>query len=115
MRGEMSLPALVIFAWGARCWATTSATLLAERLDEQHLREYFRYDAATVFFARFFSILRQLNDIVAGTLRMPWWRFLLFNAAGAAVWVTAWIFAGYYFSQHTAVIAGLAQHIGLVC
>jgi len=34
-------------------------------------------------FARFLAVLRQLNGIVAGTLGMPWWRFLLFNAIGA--------------------------------
>jgi membrane protein DedA with SNARE-associated domain len=69
-----------------------------------------RYGSATVLFARFFSILRQLNGIVAGTLGMSWWRFLLFNAVGAALWVAVWVFAATYFTEHTAFIAALAHH-----
>ena len=69
-----------------------------------------QYGGATVLFARFFSILRQLNGIVAGTLGMSWWRFLLFNAIGAALWVAVWVFAAAYFTEHTAVIARLANH-----
>src|SRR5215467_14294840 len=55
--------------------------------------KYVRYGSATVLFARFFSILRQLNGIVAGMLGMFWWRFVLLDAVGAAVWVSAWVFA----------------------
>src|SRR5262245_35538316 len=50
-----------------------------------------RYGAATVIFARFLNILRQLNGIVAGTLGMPWRRFFLFNALGGALWVATWV------------------------
>jgi membrane protein YqaA with SNARE-associated domain len=39
-------------------------------------RIFARYGSATVLFARFFSILRQLNGIVAGTLGMSWWRMI---------------------------------------
>src|SRR5262249_12846075 len=60
------------------------------------------YGSATVLFARFFPVLRQLNGIVAGALGMSWWRFLLFNAIGAALWVAAWVCVAIYFSAHTA-------------
>ena len=43
-----------------------------------------------VVVARFFEILRQLNGIVAGAAGMEWWRFLLYNSAGAAMWVGFW-------------------------
>ena len=49
-----------------------------------------RYGDIVVVFARFFLILRQFNGIVAGTLEMPWPRFLLYNAIGAALWVGFW-------------------------
>lgn len=49
-----------------------------------------RYGEIVVVFARFFEILRQLNGIVAGTLEMPWPRFFLYNAIGAALWVGFW-------------------------
>ncbi|HUX13633.1 MAG TPA: DedA family protein, partial [Spirochaetia bacterium] len=35
-------------------------------------------------------VLRQLNGIIAGTVRMHWLKFLLFNAIGAGLWVGTW-------------------------
>ena len=49
-----------------------------------------RYGDVVIVFARFFVILRQLNGIVAGMLEMPWPRFFLYNAIGAALWVGFW-------------------------
>jgi LPXTG-motif cell wall-anchored protein len=42
---------------------------------------------------------------------MPWWRFLLFNAIGAALWVGAWVFIATYFSGHTARLAHKTQAV----
>lgn len=49
-----------------------------------------RYGAVVVVMARFFAVLRQLNGIVAGTVKMSWRQFLLYNVLGAALWVTFW-------------------------
>jgi membrane protein DedA with SNARE-associated domain len=49
-----------------------------------------KYGGAVVVLARFFEVLRQLNGIVAGIARMRWWRFLAYNALGAALWVCFW-------------------------
>jgi len=46
--------------------------------------------AVVVIAARFFEVLRQLNGIVAGISGMRWWRFLIYNAVGAALWVGFW-------------------------
>src|SRR5262245_5078070 len=73
-----------------------------------------RYGALTVMFARFFNVLRQLNGIVAGTLGMSWWRFLVCNAVGAALWVLIWMLGAFYISQHASILAKAAQHIGVV-
>jgi membrane-associated protein len=59
-----------------------------------------RFGAVTVFFARFIFGLRIIAGPMAGVLRMPWRRFLLFNFLGAAVWVTAISSAGYLFGRH---------------
>lgn len=42
---------------------------------------------------------RQLNGIVAGVSKMAWWRFLLFNILGAALWVGVWGSFGYFFGD----------------
>lgn len=49
---------------------------------------------AAVFLARFAFLLRVLGGPLAGMHRMPWPRFLLANAAGAAVWVGLVVAAG---------------------
>ncbi len=49
-----------------------------------------RHGGAVVLFARFVVVLRQLNGIVAGTMGMNWWRFVVYNALGAALWVGFW-------------------------
>jgi membrane protein DedA with SNARE-associated domain len=63
-------------------------------------RLFARYGAVTVFFARFIFGMRIVAGPMAGVLRMPWRRFLLFNFLGAAVWVTVISGAGYLFGQH---------------
>ena len=71
-----------ISRYGAKIGLTDERMRAVEKI-------FVRYGAATVMFARFFNILRQLNSIVAGILGMSWWRFLLFNAIGAALWVAS--------------------------
>jgi membrane protein DedA with SNARE-associated domain len=58
-----------------------------------------RKGARTIFFARFIWGLRMVAGPLAGTLRMNWWSFLLFNFLGAAAWVTAIALLGYAFAS----------------
>lgn len=59
-----------------------------------------RYGAATIFFARFVFGMRIIAGPLAGVLRMPWKKFLVFNFLGAALWVSVISTAGYLFGQH---------------
>ena len=63
-------------------------------ITEQRLQKaegFFRkYGGLVVVVARFFAVLRQLNGIVAGTVKMSWRRFLVYNMLGAALWVGFW-------------------------
>jgi membrane protein DedA with SNARE-associated domain len=131
-RGEMSLPSLLIFAWVGSVLGDNLGYLIGRKLGRSTILRYgakvgltderfngiegvyVRYGSATVLFARFFSILRQLNGIVAGILGMSWWRFVLFDAVGAALWVMVWVFAPAYFSEHLTFIIGLAHHTKVV-
>ncbi len=54
--------------------------------------------------ARFIDGLRQANGIVAGLAQMTWWRFLAYNALGAAAWVGLWVLAGYLAGDHIGAI-----------
>ena len=55
-----------------------------------------KHGAKTVFFGRFVAVLRFTAAWVAGLGRMPWWRFLFWNAAGGIVWATAVGLVAYY-------------------
>jgi membrane-associated protein len=59
-----------------------------------------RYGAVTIFFSRFVFGMRIIAGPMAGVLRMPWRRFLVFNFLGAGLWVTVISVAGYLFGQH---------------
>ncbi len=53
-----------------------------------------RHGGKVVTVARFIEGLRQANGVVAGISKMPWRRFVLFNALGAALWVGVWTTIG---------------------
>lgn len=61
-------------------------------LDERKLKVgvwVFRtHGGKVVFLGRFVSLLRTYAAFLAGANRMPWLRFLLFNASGGVVWAT---------------------------
>jgi membrane protein DedA with SNARE-associated domain len=130
-RGEMSLPALLIFAWAGSVLGDNIGYLLGRKLGRAAVSRYgarigltatrfdavetmfARYGAATVVFARFVNVLRQLNGIVAGTLGMPWPRFLACNALGAALWVALWVLAAFSLGAHMSAMIRIARHIGI--
>ncbi|MBY8885991.1 DedA family protein [Streptomyces sp. PTM05] len=63
-----------------------------------------RYGAGIVVVARFVEGLRQANGIIAGLARMPWPRFLVYNALGAVMWVGAWVALGDLTGKHIGTV-----------
>ena len=61
-----------------------------------------RHGGKTVFFGRFVAILRFTAAWVAGLGRMPWWRFLFWNAAGGITWAVLVGLVAYYSGQAAA-------------
>jgi membrane protein DedA with SNARE-associated domain len=55
-----------------------------------------QHGGKVVFFGRFIAVLRTYAAFLAGTNRMSWPRFLVFNAAGGITWACAIGFAYYY-------------------
>jgi len=83
----------VVVRYGARIGITDARLIRVERF-------FARYGAAIVLVARFFAGLRQFNGIVAGISCMPIWKFTLYNAIGALLWVSVWGFGMYWFGQY---------------
>jgi len=65
-------------------------------------RFFDRHGAKTIFFARFFAVLRVTAAWIAGISRMSWWRFLAFNAAGGVVWAVLVGLVAYYVGRTAA-------------
>jgi membrane protein DedA with SNARE-associated domain len=59
-------------------------------------RFFRKHGGKTIFFARWFSGLRIAGAWIAGFAHMPWWRFLLWNAAGGIAWATTVAIVAYY-------------------
>jgi membrane protein DedA with SNARE-associated domain len=70
------------------------------RLNEAKLKVgrliFERHGGKVVFFGRFVSVLRTYAAFLAGTTRMPYRRFLFFNAAGGIIWSGIYAIGFYY-------------------
>jgi len=73
---------------------------ISERTTQRAENFFLKHDALSIFSAKFIDGMRELAGPLAGTFRMPWWRFLLFNFLGAAAWVPATVILGYLFGRH---------------
>jgi membrane protein DedA with SNARE-associated domain len=75
-----------------------------------------RHGWLAVFFGRFVALLRIFAGPLAGMHGMPWTRFLVANATGAAVWVAAVVAVGLAAGSqlHLAIrIVSSAGYVGL--
>ena len=78
-------------------------------------RFFKRHGAKTIFFGRFFAVLRVTAAWLAGISQMHWWRFFLWNAAGGICWAVLVGLVSYYLGRAAAeainrygLIAGVA-------
>lgn len=58
-----------------------------------------RHGGKTIIIARFLPIVRTYAPFVAGIGRMDYRKFLLFNVAGAIVWIGLLVYLGYFFGN----------------
>ncbi len=70
-----------------------------------------KHGGKVVFFGRFVSVLRAYAAFLAGTNRMPWRRFLVFNAAGGILWAALFGTGAYLLGQQ---ISRLSQTAAIV-
>lgn len=80
------------------------------RLDERKLKlgQYLfqKHGSKVVFFGRFVAVLRAWAAFLAGTNRMHWATFLLFNALGGIVWATIFGLGGYLLGDRVHQLTG---------
>jgi len=72
--------------------------LRQDRLDQLDAL-FARYGGLGVFFAHFLHVGRALMPFLAGASRLPYLRFLFYNALGCILWATIFTLLGYVFGQ----------------
>lgn len=84
-----------------------------------------RHGPKAVFFGRFIGFARALVPFVAGTSRMQYRQFLIYNALGAVLWTIGFVTLGYvlgaswqvaekWIGGTSLILAGVAAFVALI-
>lgn len=85
----------VLYAVGCRLQVRRHYLLAPSKLRKGE-KFFQRRGSWLIIVARFFDVMRQVNGIIAGAMRVRWLLFLAFNIVGAALWVGVWASVGYF-------------------
>jgi membrane-associated protein len=77
---------------------TQSRWLNPQHLQRTH-RFYQKHGGKTVILARFLPIIRTFAPFVAGVGAMGYLRFLMYSMIGGIIWVSSFVYMGYFFGN----------------
>jgi len=83
---------------GSKLFERNSRFLKKEYLDKTH-KFYEKHGGKTIILARFFPIIRTFSPFVAGLGSMPYVRFVINDIAGAIIWVSIFVYSGFFFGN----------------
>ncbi len=98
-------------AVGPKVFQWEDSRLFNRRAFDQAHAFYEKYGGVTLIAARFMPFLRTFAPFVAGVAQMTRSRFVLFDVAGAALWVGGIVTVGYFFGNFPWVRAHLDKII----
>jgi len=83
---------------GKRVFEKNSRIFKKEYIDRTH-KFYEKYGGKTIILARFVPIVRTFAPFVAGVGKMSYPYFFIYNVTGGFLWVSIFVFAGFYFGN----------------
>lgn len=72
--------------------------LTPERIDKTH-GFFEKWGALAIVITRFFPIIRTISPFIAGTAKMNFGKFTVFNTIGGVTWVSVFVLLGYFFGN----------------
>lgn len=82
---------------GPRVFAKENSRIFKKEYLERTREFYEKHGGKAIILARFIPIIRTFAPFVAGVGQMHYRTFLAYNVTGAFIWVTGFVFAGYFF------------------
>lgn len=89
------------FGWkvGPPLFRREDSLIFKKRYLETTKAFYEKNGGKTLILGRFLPIIRTFAPILAGIIKIPFPRFMLYNVAGAIAWIVSLGLAGYYLGQ----------------
>lgn len=84
---------------GGKVFAKKNSRIFKPEYLEKTSEFYAKHGGKTIILARFVPVVRTFAPFVAGVGKMHYRTFITYNVVGGFVWVTALLFAGYFFGQ----------------
>ncbi len=99
---------------GPRVFSSEKSRLLNKKHLMRAHEFYEKYGGLTIILARFMPIVRTFAPFVAGIGKMSYPRFAVYNVVGGAVWVVAFLYAGWMFGGLESVQKNFHLVIGAI-
>jgi len=73
---------------------------------------FLKYGMSSLLVSKFIPGLNAVAAPLAGNSKGPYWRFLLYDSAGASIWSATYLAAGYLFSEQLETAVAYALRMG---
>ena len=78
----------------------------------ENTSKYFKkYGSQTLVIARFLPVIRTFSPILAGIVKMNFYKFMIFNILGGFIWTFVLVGGGFYFGEKFPWIVDYVQYI----
>jgi membrane-associated protein len=72
---------------------------------------YIKHGKKTIILSRFLPIVRTFAPIIAGIVKLDYYKFFIYSLAGAILWVSSLVLTGYFMGKY---IPGTKDYLGYI-